>query len=81
MADTHVYGTADPDDRQTPTANGFHGEAKAPLAQPPADRPRTVVAEGQRITVEQQSGVAAAEAAGNIHADDQGDEEETAGSG
>ena len=79
MADTHVYGEADPDNRQTPAANGFHGEAKAPLAGAPPEQTRTVVADGRPIVVEEESGIAAAEAAGNTGA--QGDANETAGSG
>ena len=82
MPETHAYGTADPENRQTPTANGFHGEGKAPLAPAsPENTYTTAVAGGGTVEVEEESGVAAAEAAGNINTAVQGNAGETAGSG
>jgi hypothetical protein len=80
MPDTHAYGGADDDNRQTPTASGFHGEGKAPLAEVPPENKRTAtVAGGSTVVVEEASGIAVAEAAGNTRT--QGDAQETAGSG
>jgi len=81
MADTHVYGSADDDNRQTPTPNGFHGEGKAPPTGSPENTRTAMVAGGATVTVEEESGIAAAEAAGNINTAAQGDANETAGSG
>ena len=64
--DTHLYGGRDEENRQTPTEGGFHGEAKAPPGETNPDQTRTtLVAGGTSVTVEETSGVAAAEAAGN----------------
>jgi hypothetical protein len=64
--DTHLYGGPDEENRQTPTEGGFHGEAKAPPGDVPPDQTRrTMLGDGQSVTIEETSGVAAAEAAGN----------------
>lgn len=82
MAEPHPYGAADPDNRQTPTANGFHGEGKAPLpGDSPAPPHQVMVAGGNTVTVQEESGIAAAEAMGNVNTAAQGDAEETAGAG
>ena len=82
MADPHPYGTADPDNRQTPADNGMRGEGVAPLpGDSPAPPHKVMVAGGSTVTIQEESGVAAAEATGNINTAAQGDAEETAGSG
>jgi hypothetical protein len=82
MADPHVYGAADSDNRQTPADNGMRGEQTAPLPGDSPAPPHTVmVAGGNTVTIQEESGIAAAEAVGNTNTAAQGDAEETAGAG
>ncbi len=63
--DIHPYGGADEENRQTPTDQGFHGEGKAPLADvPPGQSHTTLLGDGNPVTVQETSGIAAAEASG-----------------
>ncbi len=55
--------------------------APGQAAPPPAEQMRHELAEETRITVQETSGVAAAEATGKIDTDNEADPEETAGSG
>lgn len=60
----HLYGTPDPKDQPPPPESGLHGERKASAASHPELRHEEKLADGSTVIVEEQSGVAFAEATG-----------------
>lgn len=60
----HLYGTPDPKNQPSPPAAGLHGEQKAGAASHPELRHEEKLADGSTVIVEEQSGVAFAEATG-----------------
>lgn len=60
----HLYGTPDPKSQPSPPAAGLHGEQKAGATSHPELRHEEKLADGSTVIIEEQSGVAFAEATG-----------------
>jgi hypothetical protein len=60
-----LYGTADPENNQTPPAGGMRGEGNAtPSGTDESLRHEVMSSDGRRLTLEEQSGVSFVEASG-----------------